>query len=69
MRRSIEHGTSNEIACGKIWDEIANANYTDIRQFKVPNVTNLISVQDDLNSGSWKWADCTANHHNRSLGH
>lgn len=43
----------------KYGDEIANANYPTIRQFKVPNVTNLISPQNDLNSGSWKNADST----------
>ncbi len=40
-------------------EEIANANYTEIRQFKVPNVTNLVSPQNDLQGGSWKWADST----------
>ena len=40
-------------------EEIANANYTEIRQFKVPNVTNLVAPQNDLRSGSWKWADST----------
>ncbi len=38
-------------------DEIAHADYANIRQFKVPNVTNLLNVQDDVNGGSWKWAD------------
>ncbi|MEO8712166.1 MAG: sialate O-acetylesterase [Parafilimonas sp.] len=37
--------------------EISNANYPEIRQFKVPNVTNLITPQDDLSGGSWKNAD------------
>jgi sialate O-acetylesterase len=40
-------------------EEIANANYTEIRQFKVPNVTNLVSPQNDLQGGLWKWADST----------
>ncbi|MEO6639393.1 MAG: sialate O-acetylesterase [Ginsengibacter sp.] len=40
-------------------DEIAEANYAEVRQFKVPNITNLISPQNDLQSGSWKWADST----------
>ncbi len=39
--------------------EIADANYTQIRQFKIRNVTNLVSPQNDLQSGSWKWADST----------
>jgi len=38
-------------------DEIANANYPEIRQFWVPNTTNLQSPQNDLLSGSWKWAN------------
>ncbi len=37
--------------------EIASANNAVIRQFKVPNVTNLTSPQNDLRSGYWKWAD------------
>ena len=40
-------------------DEIANANYPEIRQFWVPNITNLQSPQNDLPSGSWKWANST----------
>jgi sialate O-acetylesterase len=35
-------------------DEVANANYPAIRQFWVPNTTNLQSPQADLTSGSWK---------------
>ena len=38
-------------------DEIPNANYPDIRQFWVPNTTNLQSPQNDLPGGSWKWAN------------
>lgn len=38
-------------------DEIANANYPEIRQFWVPNTTNLQSPQNDLPSGSWKCAN------------
>jgi len=37
--------------------EISNANYSEIRQFKISNVTNLIRPQQDLPGGSWKWAD------------
>ena len=37
--------------------EIANANYPEIRQFKIPNITNLISPQQDMPGGSWKWAN------------
>ncbi|HEY5463543.1 MAG TPA: sialate O-acetylesterase [Hanamia sp.] len=40
-------------------NEIPNANYPDIRQFWVPNTTNLVSPQQDLPSGSWKWANPT----------
>ena len=39
--------------------EIANANYPEIRQFKIADVTNLISPQQDLPSGSWKYANPT----------
>jgi len=38
-------------------NEIPNANYPDIRQFWVPNTTNLVSPQNDLSGGSWKWAN------------
>ncbi|MGN6539237.1 MAG: sialate O-acetylesterase, partial [Ginsengibacter sp.] len=38
-------------------DEIPNANYPDIRQFWVPNTTDLVSPQSDLPGGSWKWAN------------
>ncbi|KAA9035669.1 sialate O-acetylesterase [Ginsengibacter hankyongi] len=38
-------------------DEIANANNPEIRQFWVPNVTNLQGPQKDLPGGSWKWAN------------
>ena len=38
-------------------DEIPNANYPAIRQFWVPNTTNLVSPQSDLPGGSWKWAN------------
>ncbi len=38
-------------------EEIPNANYPEIRQFKIPNVTNLTGPQKDLPGGSWKWAD------------
>ena len=38
-------------------NEIPNANYPDIRQFWVPNTTNLVSPQSDLPGGSWKWAN------------
>ena len=38
-------------------DEIANANYPEIRQFWVPNVTNLQEPQDDLSFGYWKSAN------------
>ncbi len=38
-------------------DEIANANFPEIRQFWVPNVTNLQEPQDDLSFGYWKSAN------------
>ncbi len=40
-------------------NEIANANNAEIRQFKLPYVTNLADPQNDLQGGSWKWADST----------
>lgn len=40
-------------------DEIANANYSEIRQFWVPNTTNLQAPQNDLPAGSWKSANAT----------
>ena len=38
-------------------DEIASANNPKIRQFWVPNITNLQAPQNDLSLGSWKWAN------------
>lgn len=40
-------------------DEIANANYPEMRQFWVANTTNLQSPQTNLPLGSWKWANPT----------
>jgi sialate O-acetylesterase len=40
-------------------DEVANANYPQIRQFWVPNTANLQGPQNDLPGGSWKWANAT----------
>ena len=37
--------------------EIAQANNPLIRQFKVPNTTNLMRPQTDIPSGNWKWAN------------
>lgn len=37
--------------------EIESANYPAIRQFWVPNTTNLVAPQTDLPGGSWKWAN------------
>lgn len=37
--------------------EIASANYSEIRQFLVPNVPNLEGPSDHLEGGSWKWAN------------
>ena len=39
--------------------EIANANNPQIRQFWIPNIANLQDPQNDLPSGSWKWANPT----------
>lgn len=38
-------------------DEIAKANYPQIRHFWVPNVANMQGPQDDLPGGSWNWAN------------
>jgi sialate O-acetylesterase len=38
-------------------DEIANANYPEIRQLWVPNTTNLQGPQNDLSGGSWTSAN------------
>ncbi|HEU4904053.1 MAG TPA: sialate O-acetylesterase [Flavisolibacter sp.] len=38
-------------------DDIAKANYPQIRQFWVPNITNLQGPQEDLPGGSWKAAN------------
>jgi sialate O-acetylesterase len=38
-------------------DEIVNANYPEIRQFWVPNVTDLQGPKDDLPFGYWKSAN------------
>ncbi len=40
-------------------NEIASANNPAIRQFWVPNVANMQAPQNDLSSGSWKWANAT----------
>ena len=40
-------------------DEVAKANYSDIRQFWVPNTTNLQHPEDDLPFGYWKSANPT----------
>ena len=37
--------------------EIENANYPEIRQFKIPNITNLLTPQQDVAGGDWKWAN------------
>ena len=38
-------------------NEIAQANYPEIRQFLVPSQTNLQNPQDDLPTGNWKSAN------------
>lgn len=40
-------------------DEVAHANYPEIRHFWVPNITNLQAPQNDLSGGYWKWANPT----------
>ncbi|QEC56345.1 sialate O-acetylesterase [Flavisolibacter ginsenosidimutans] len=40
-------------------DEIAKANYPEIRQFWVPNVTNMQAPQNDVPFGAWKAANPT----------
>jgi sialate O-acetylesterase len=37
--------------------DIANANYPQIRQFWVSNITNMQGPQADLPDGYWKWAN------------
>ena len=39
---------------------IAGANYPEIRQFKIPNITSLTGTKDDLPGGSWNWANPSA---------
>jgi sialate O-acetylesterase len=41
----------------KYSSEMSAANYSEIRQFKIPNVTDLTGPQTDLTGGSWKWAN------------
>lgn len=38
-------------------EDIAKANYPQIRQFWVPTVANMQGEQSDLNSGNWSWAN------------
>lgn len=38
-------------------DDIAKANYPQIRHFSVPNIANLEGPQADLPDGNWKWAN------------
>jgi sialate O-acetylesterase len=38
-------------------DDIAKANYPEIRHFWVPNITNMEGPQADLSDGHWKWAN------------
>lgn len=38
-------------------DDIAKANYPQIRQFLVPTATSLNGPEKDLKGGSWKWAN------------
>lgn len=38
-------------------EDIANANYPEIRQFWVPTATSLNGPKEDLSGGTWKWAN------------
>jgi sialate O-acetylesterase len=38
-------------------DDIAKANYPEIRQFWIPTMTDLNTLHDDLPTGYWKWAN------------
>lgn len=38
-------------------EDIAKANYPEIRHFWVPNITNMQAPQADLPDGYWKWAN------------
>lgn len=38
-------------------DEIAQANYPQIRHFWIPTMTDMQMPHDDLPSGNWKWAN------------
>jgi len=40
-------------------NEIASANYPEIRHFWVPDIASLGGPRDDLPGGSWKWANPT----------
>jgi sialate O-acetylesterase len=38
-------------------DEVTNANYTEIRHFWIPTMTDLQGPRDDLPTGYWKSAN------------
>jgi sialate O-acetylesterase len=38
-------------------NDIAQANYPQIRQFRIPTMTDLQGPKDDLPTGYWKWAN------------
>src|SRR5215467_8275860 len=38
-------------------DEVANANYSEIRHFWIPTMTDLSAPHDDLSTGYWKSAN------------
>lgn len=38
-------------------NEVATANYPEIRNFTIPNATDTSNVHDDLLKGNWKWAN------------
>jgi sialate O-acetylesterase len=40
-------------------DDIAKANFPEIRQFWIPTLTDLNGPKQDLPPGSWKWANPT----------
>ena len=38
-------------------EDIANANYPEIRHFLIPTVTDLLHPREDIPQGYWKWAN------------
>ena len=38
-------------------EDIANANYPEIRHFLIPGTTDLLHPREDISTGYWKWAN------------